>query len=149
MKVQGKEIVPAPVEQVFDLLLDPASLAACMPGCQELVLLEEGLYRMKMKVILAALTGDFTGTVRISQLNRPASFHMEIEGAGKIGHLKGGGLLSLTPNGDSATGVAYEGDVQIGGTLAAVGQRLVDATSKMMIRKFFSCLASKLSRSVT
>ena len=149
MKVQGTENVPAPVEQVFDLLLDPAALAACMPGCQELLLVETGLYRMKMKVILAALTGDFAGTVRISQLNRPASFHMEIEGSGKIGHLKGGGLLSFTSAGNAATAVAYQGDVQIGGTLAAVGQRLIDATSKMMIRKFFACLASKLSRSVT
>jgi carbon monoxide dehydrogenase subunit G len=148
VKVQGKESVAAPAEQVFDLLLDPTALAACMPGCQELVLVEEGVYRMKMKVIIAALTGDFTGTVRVSQLNRPISFHMEIEGTGKIGHLKGGGLLSIVPNGDS-TGVAYEGDVQIGGTMAAVGQRLIDATSKMMIRRFFGCLGSKLSRSVT
>jgi carbon monoxide dehydrogenase subunit G len=68
---------------------------------------------------------------------------MVVEGNGRVGFLKGEGVLSLTPEND-ATNVSYEGNVHIGGTMASVGQRLLDATSKMMIRRFFE----RLNRSV-
>ena len=140
MKVQGSQIIPGTAEQVYDLLLDPAVLAACMPGCQELVRVEDGIYKMKMKLAIPALTGDFSGTVRISEAVRPVAFQMTIDGAGRLGHVKGEGRVRLTGVDDSTT-VHYEGDVQVGGTIAAVGQRLIDTTSKMMIRNFFSNLA--------
>lgn len=125
------------MERVYDLLLDPVVLAACMPGCQELVRVEDGVYKMKMKVSVAALSGDFTGTVRITDAVRPVTFRITIDGAGRIGHMKGSGVIALTAAGDSTT-LTYDGDVQVGGTMAAIGQRLIDATSKMIIRNFFS-----------
>jgi carbon monoxide dehydrogenase subunit G len=64
---------------------------------------------------------------------------MAVEGNGRIGFLKGDGVLNLSPDGPS-TVVSYEGNVHIGGTMASVGQRLLDATSKMMIRMFFERL---------
>ena len=67
-----------------------------------------------------------------------------VEGTGKIGFIKGEGLLSLTPQGES-TEVKYDGDVQVGGTIAGVGQRLIDTTAKMIIKKFFE----KLSEAAT
>ena len=67
-----------------------------------------------------------------------------MEGKGKIGFMKGDGTLKLTPQG-TGTQVAYEGDVQVGGTLAAVGQRLIDTTAKMMIKRFFDKLAENSS----
>ena len=137
MRVQGSQVIPGSTERVYDLLLDPAVLATCIPGCQELVRVEDGLYKMKMKVSLAALSGDFSGTVRISDAVRPATFQMIIDGAGRIGHVKGEGKLDLA-GADNSTTVNYEGDVQVGGTIAAVGQRLIETTSKMIIRTFFS-----------
>jgi carbon monoxide dehydrogenase subunit G len=142
VKVQGSQQVPGSSERVYDLLLDPVVLAACIPGCQELVSTGDGVYKMKMRVMLAAITGDFDGTVRITDTVRPTSFRMAIEGAGRIGHMKGGGQVNLTDAADSTT-VAYEGDVQVGGTMAAIGQRLIDTTSKMLIRTFFSNLARR------
>jgi carbon monoxide dehydrogenase subunit G len=62
-----------------------------------------------------------------------------VEGSGKIGFIKGDGLLKLAPVGEN-TEVSYEGDAQVGGTMAAVGQRLIDGTSRMMIKKFFERL---------
>jgi uncharacterized protein len=73
--------------------------------------------------------------------NPPTSFRLIVDGNGKIGFMKGDGLLNLTPNGEGAA-VAYEGDVQVGGTIAAVGQRLLDTTSKMIIKRFFTKLAT-------
>jgi carbon monoxide dehydrogenase subunit G len=134
--VRGSHKLPGTPERVYDLLQDASVLSVCIPGCQELISLGDGRYAMKMKVVLAALAGDFSGTVHLLDGERPSRFRMVVEGNGRVGFLKGEGLLSLAPDGP-ATNVGYEGNVTIGGTMASVGQRLLDATSKMMIRKFF------------
>jgi carbon monoxide dehydrogenase subunit G len=144
VKVHGSQVLPGATDRVYDQLLDPAVLAACMPGCQELIRVEDGIYKMKMKLAIAALSGDFSGTVRISEAVRPVAFQMTIDGAGRIGHMRGDGRIQLAGVGDS-TSVNYEGDVQVGGTIATVGQRLIDATSKMIIRNFFSNFALQMA----
>jgi uncharacterized protein len=137
--VRGSYKVPGTPERVYDLLQDASVLQTAIPGCQELKALGDGRYAMKMKVVLAALAGDFSGTVHLSDGERPTRFRMVVEGTGRVGFLKGEGLLNLTPE-EGATTVAYEGNVQIGGTMVSVGQRLLDASSKMMIRMFFERL---------
>ncbi len=120
---------------------DPAVLAACMPGCESLEKIGDDEYRMKMKLAMASLSGAFDGKVRIADQSPPESFRLIVEGTGKLGFMKGDGLLKFSPSGE-ATEIAYEGDVQVGGTIAAVGQRLIDATAKMMIKRFFDKLAT-------
>ena len=141
MKISGSNSLPVPQERAYALLQDPEQLARCIPGCESLENIGPDEYRMKMKMALASLSGAFDGKVRIADPNPPTSFKLIVEGTGKIGFMKGEGLLNLSANGES-TDVAYEGDVQVGGTLAAVGQRLIDATAKMMIKRFFEKLAS-------
>ena len=141
MKISGSSSLAVPVERAYALLQDPEQLARCIPGCESLENVGPDEYRMKMKMALASLSGAFDGKVRITEPNPPTSFKLIVEGTGKIGFMKGEGLLNLSANGES-TDVAYEGDVQVGGTLAAVGQRLIDATAKMMIKRFFEKLAS-------
>ncbi len=121
---------------------DPEVLAVCMPGCEGLEKIGEDEYKMKMKMALASLSGAFDGKVRIADRNPPDSFRLIVEGTGKLGFMKGEGALKFTPAGDASTDVSYEGDVQVGGTMAAVGQRLIDATAKMMIKRFFDKLAA-------
>ena len=142
MKISGSHTLPVPRERAYTLLQDPEVLARSIPGCDSLVKIGEDEYQMKMKMALASISGAFDGKVRIADQNPPDSFRMTVEGTGKIGFMKGEGLLKLTPNGD-ATDVGYEGDVQVGGTIAAVGQRLLDTTSKMMIKRFFDKLAAE------
>jgi hypothetical protein len=125
------------------MLLDPAVLADCMPGCQQLVAAGENRYEMKMKVALAALSGDFHGTISIEDPDPPKSYRLLVDGIGRIGFLKGHGDLRLTAEGGANTVVSYSGDVSAGGTLAAVGQRLLDTTARMMIRRFFERLVSR------
>ena len=135
------------------MLQDPAILAEALPGCESLEKIAPDEYRMKMKVLLAALSGQFEGKVRIAEQAPPTSFRLLIEGSGRIGFLKGDGLLKLSPaaavrvlsaapRATPSTIVAYEGEAQVGGTMAAVGQRLIDGTAKMMIKKFFDKLVS-------
>jgi carbon monoxide dehydrogenase subunit G len=139
VKIGGLYTVPAPRERTWTLLQDPAVLARCMPGCDGLERLGPDEYKMKMKMNLASFAGLFQGKVQITDSVPPDSFRLLVEGAGKIGFMKGDGALTLTANGD-ATDVQFDGDVQIGGTIAAVGQRLIDTTAKMLIKRFFERL---------
>jgi carbon monoxide dehydrogenase subunit G len=100
----------------------------------------DGTYNMKMKVALAALSGDFIGKVAMEDLVPPASYRLRVEGAGRIGFLNGQGELRLSSVDAGSTLVTYQGEVHTGGTIAAVGQRLVDSTARMMIRRFFERL---------
>jgi len=148
LKISGAYAVPAPPERAYQLLQDPQVLAKCMPGTDHLEKVGDGEYEMKMKMMIASIGGLFAGKVRIADPNPPASFKLIVEGTGKIGFVKGEGLLNLTPQGDS-TEVRYDGDVQVGGTIAGVGQRLIDTTAKMIIKKFFEKLAEAASDRTT
>jgi len=141
MKIAGSYVLPLPPEQAYQKLQDPKVLAQTMPGCEELEEIGPGEYRMKMKMALAGLAGAFEGKVRISDPSPPDSFRLTVEGSGKIGFMKGEGLLKFAAK-DAGTEVMYEGDVQVGGTMAAVGQRLIDGTAKMMIKRFFEKMAA-------
>ena len=123
---------------------DPKVLAQAIPGCEELEKTGENEYRMKMKMVLASLSGIFDGKVKITDQMPPSSFRLVVEGSGRPGFIKGDGLLKLSAV-DTGTEVRYEGDAQVGGTIAAVGQRLLDGTAKIMIRKFFEKLAEVAS----
>jgi len=142
MKISGTAAIPgAAPERVYELLQDPAVLAQCMPGCDQLVKTGENQYEMRMKLLIASLSGLFDGKVRLSDHEPPRAFRLEVEGKGKVGFMKGHGSIALAPN-SSGTEVAYDGDVQLGGTIAAVGSRLVDTTSKLMLKRFFEKLSS-------
>jgi carbon monoxide dehydrogenase subunit G len=111
-----------------------------MPGTDRLDKISDDEYEMKMKLIIASMGGLFAGKVRLAEQHPPESFKLIVEGSGKIGFVKGEGLLNLVPQGE-ATEVKYEGDVHVGGTIASVGQRLLDTTAKMIIKKFFEKFA--------
>lgn len=111
-----------------------------MPGTDHLEKIGPDEYEMKMKVLIASIGGLFAGKVRLADQKPPESFKLIVEGTGKIGFLKGEGVLNLMPQADG-TEVRYEGEVQVGGTIASVGQRLLDTTSKMIIKKFFTKFA--------
>jgi carbon monoxide dehydrogenase subunit G len=100
---------------------------------------------MKMKMVISAVQGLFAGKIRVADQKSPEQFRLLVEGSGKVGFLKGEGVLTLVQLDASAsnpsTEVRYEGDVQVGGVIAGVGQRLLDTTAKLVIRKFFEKLA--------
>ena len=137
MKISGSYTLPFDRETSYNNLHDPIILARCIPGCDVLEKIGEGEYAMKMKLALAAFSGLFTGKIKITEANPPQSFKMLVEGSGKVGFLKGEGVMNLSASSPDTTELAYDGDVQVGGTIAAVGQRMIDTTAKMMIRKFF------------
>ena len=144
MKVSGEQFLAISQERTYALLLDPVILAKCIPGCESLDRVADNEYAMKMKMVLASISGQFQGKVKITDANPPTSFKMLVDGSGKIGFVKGEGVLNLSTAGDG-TSVQYEGDVQVGGTMAAVGQRLLGTVTRVLIAEFFRGLERRVA----
>jgi carbon monoxide dehydrogenase subunit G len=140
LKVSGSHTVPAERERTYRLLQDPEVLAKCMPGCDRLDRVGENNYRMKMKMMIGGLSGLFDGSISIANAQPPQSFRLKVTGNGKIGFVDAEGALNLEPHG-ATTEVKYDGEVQVGGTIASIGQRLLDGASRMIIKRFFENLA--------
>jgi hypothetical protein len=139
MKLAGERILPLPPQVAWDLLLNAEVLARALPGCESLVPVGPDEYEMKTKVVVSSIQGLFSGKIRIEDKNPPSSYRLVVEGQGRIGHVRGSGLLALAPDGEGAK-LSYDGDVHIGGLIASVGERMLDMTAKMMIKRFFSGL---------
>ena len=146
MLIKGTYLVAADKEDCYQSLQNPTILENCMPGCQELIKIGEDEYEMKMKMMLASMSALFNGKVKISDQSFPSSFRLIVEGIGKVGFLKGDGLLKLTTQGPG-TLVDYTGEIQVGGTISSVGNRLLDTTSRMLIKRFFSKFSTVLQES--
>jgi uncharacterized protein len=144
MKIAGEYIIPVPQERAYVVLQDPEMLARAMPGCEALERIGDGEYHMSMKMVLASMSGLFSGKVRVTDQDPFFRFRLIVDGAGKIGFVKGEGLLTLTTV-DAGTSVHYDGGVEVGGTIAGVGQRLIDTTARMLINRFFKKLTADVA----
>jgi carbon monoxide dehydrogenase subunit G len=143
MKIEGSHEIPAPRARVWDAFLDPALLRQAMPGCEKLEAVGADEYKATMKIGIAAVKGTFEGKVRLSDKKEPDSYRMAVEGSGGPGFVRGEAAISLsdTPEG---TRVDYLADVQVGGLIAGVGQRLLGGVSKMMADQFFGRMSDLL-----
>ena len=142
MDIIGSYTFNAPPARVWDLLLDPAVLSSCIPGCERFEPAGDDRYQISLKVGLAAITGSYTGTVTLADKQPPSSYRLVVDGEGRGGFVKGSAAIALRPEGDTTT-VDVTGTVQTGGPIARVGQRLISGVAKMMMDKFFACLQSK------
>ena len=143
MDITGSYTFNAPPQRVWDLLMDPAVIASCIPGCEKLEPDGEDRYRARLNVALAAITGSYDGTVTLSDQSAPSTYRLTVEGQGKPGFVKGNAMITLKPDGEN-TIVEVGGTVQTGGPIARLGQRLIGNVSKMMQDRFFSCLQGKV-----
>src|ERR1700704_4384572 len=132
MEISGVYDFDAPPGRVWDLLMDPAVIHSCIPGCDRFEPDGEDRYRVTLTVGLAAITGSYDGVVVISEKVPQVSYRLSVEGPGKPGIVKGGSAIALRPDGP-ATIVDVTGTVQAGGPIARVGQRLIKSVSKMML----------------
>lgn len=144
MKVEGAYSFPGQPQKVWDLLLDPESLRACIPGVETLTETSPDHWDAVMRVGVAAIKGTYKGKVAIVDKQEPNSYTLEVEGSGGPGFVKGTARISLQPDGDN-TRVSVDGDGQVGGMLAGVGQRMLPGVAKMLMNQFFECLIGKLT----
>ena len=142
MTLDATYTIPAPRERVWQLLMDPAAIASCVPGCQAFEPLGDDKYRVQLTAGVAAISGTFEGTVALTEQVAPESYRLVMEGSGAPGFVNGDAVMRLVDQGDS-TSVAVSATVDVGGTIARVGQRLLGSVSKMMLDRFFACMSAK------
>ena len=135
MKLSGEYTFDGTREEVWSSLRDPEVLASALPGTKNLTKVSETEYEAEMNVRVGPVVGTFTGRFIISNESPPESYTLTVEGTGKAGFLKGIGDIKMLEQGGDQTLMEYEGEVQIGGKVASVGQRLLDMTSKSFIKK--------------
>lgn len=134
MKLEGTYTFDAPRDRVWQALLDPETLKAIMPGCEELTQTGDDEYKATLKIKVGPVQGQFQGNVKLSDLNEPESYTMQVDGKGPAGFMKGVGEVKLEAQGES-TVMHYSGDAQVGGRIASVGQRLLDSSAKALTRQ--------------
>ena len=144
MKISGTHLLNTPRDRVWQCLNDPGFLKECLPGCESMEATGPDRYRVTLTVGIAAVKGRYTGSVTLSEKEPPEHFKMQVEGKGTGGFMQGTGLLELSED-PQGTKVAYEGDVQVGGPIASVGQRLLDGAAKMMVGQFFNAVNTQLA----
>jgi carbon monoxide dehydrogenase subunit G len=137
MKLEGSYDIPAPRDRVWAAFLDPAQLRQAIPGCEALDAVGNDEYKATMKVGVAAVKGTFEGKVRLSDKKPTESYKLHVEGSGAPGFIRGETLISLT-DAEGGTRVSFSADVQVGGLIAGVGQRMLGGVSKMMADQFFN-----------
>lgn len=136
MKIEGTFTIGAPRAIVWELLNDPQTLARTLPGCERLVPTGPNQYETTITAGIAAIKGTYKGSVTIQDAKPPESYTLEIQGKGTGGWVRGKGTVILANQG-SDTQVTVDGDGQVGGPIATIGQRLVGSAARMMLGDFF------------
>jgi hypothetical protein len=149
MRIEGEHIFHGPRQEVWALIRDPDALAKALPGTETLNKLSENKYEGTMNVRIGPINGSFAGKVIIADEVPPESCSLTAEGKGPQGFARGAGHIQLIDQGDGSTLLKYDGDLQIGGRLASVGQRSLDTVSKSMIRQGLESLNGALQVRVT
>ncbi len=148
MKLEGEYIFNGPRDRVWDIIRDPEVLATALPGTQRLNKVSESEYEGTMHVRIGPVAGDFAGRLVVSDEVPPERCTLTVEGRGAPGFASGTGRVRLLEQEDGTTLLSYEGEMQIGGKLAGVGQRLLDTASKSLIRQGLEALNSALQAQI-
>lgn len=143
MKLEGRYTLPATPEAVWERLNDPAILAKTLPGVESLDADGPDRYRARIQYKVGAVSSAFAGTVEISEKKPHHSMRLKTSARGGPGFVNGDGRLELAAKGGE-TEVRYAGEIQVGGMLAALGQRMVESVTKKSIEEFFQSLATSL-----
>ena len=147
MDMTGERHIAAPRQKVWDALNDPAVLKACIPGCENLE--KDGdQFKATAAIKIGPIAARFAGKVHLTDLDPPNSYRISGEGQGGVaGFAKGGADVKLADEGD-ATLLSYVVKAQVGGKIAQLGARLIDATSKQMADQFFDRFSTMVAAPV-
>ena len=147
MKVAGRQKIAAPRQIVWESLLDPEVLAGTLPGFRGLERVGDNEFAGALALGVGPVQGSFEGRVKLDDLCPPDSYSMRMEGRGGPGFVEGSGGIRLHDDGDG-TMLEYDLDVQVGGRLAGLGQRLLDMTARMLTKQGLSRLTEAIEARV-
>ena len=141
MEMKGEFRIAASREKVWDALNDPEILKQCIAGCEELDKTSDTEFTARVHTRVGPVSAKFTGKVELSEIDPPNGYRISGEGQGGVaGFAKGGAAVKLAEDGD-ATVLTYEANATVGGKLAQIGSRLIDATARKMADEFFGKFA--------
>ena len=143
MRLEGTTTLPASVETVWKTINDPEALRGCTPGLTELKETSPDTYRATLTIGIAAVKGTYAGTLAITDKRAPTHYKISLDGSGGAGFMRGEGTVDLEAQGDG-TLLKWVGDLQVGGLIAGVGQRMLGGVGRMLIGQFFKCLEQRL-----
>lgn len=144
MKLEGEYTFDGPQEEVWKIIRDPEVLSTALPGTQSLNQVSENEYEGEMNVRIGPVAGEFSGKIMVSNEVPPERCTLTVDGKGKPGFVNGSGNIQLIAQEDGKTLMKYEGEMQIGGRLASVGQRLLDSASKGIINQGLAAMNAAL-----
>jgi carbon monoxide dehydrogenase subunit G len=142
MKIEGLQKLHAPRERVYAALTDPEVLQRCIPGCELLDKTGEDAYAVTIRAGIGAIKGTFKGNVRLEDMRAPEHYRIVVDGKGGPGFVKGSGDFDLEES-EGATLIKYTGEMQVGGAIAGIGQRMIEGAAKMMASRFFNTLETE------
>ena len=145
MKMTGQRLLPVPRQQAWDALNDPEMLKACIPGCDSIVQTDPNTFEVLMAARIGPVAARFKGRLTQSDVVEPESYTLAFDGQGGVaGFGKGTAAVRLTPV-EGGTMLDYEADAQVGGKIAQIGSRLVDAAAAKIADEFFKSFETKLT----
>jgi carbon monoxide dehydrogenase subunit G len=127
---------------VYAALTDPQVLQRCIPGCESLEKTGDDSYAVTIKAGIGAIKGTFKGNVRLEDMRAPEHYRIVVDGKGGPGFVKGSGDFDLEDTG-GVTLIRYTGEMQVGGAIAGIGQRMIEGAAKMMAARFFKALETE------
>ena len=133
----------APVGKTWELLMDTAAIAHCLPGCRSLRPIGDDRYQVELKVAVAAVAGDFAGTVALEEQKPPDSYRLVVACSGRQGFVTGHAVVTLAADGDR-TRMHVSAQADVGGKIARVGQRMLEGVARATMKRFYKCLAKQL-----
>lgn len=147
MELVGETRIEATRELVWAALNDPAILARCIDGVEELVASGENRFDGVLNAKVGPVKAKFTGSVELTELDPPNRYVLVGEGKGGVaGFAKGSAEVTLSDNGDGATLLSYVARSQVGGKLAQLGTRLIEGTAKAYAQSFFEKFKSEVEQ---
>src|SRR5687767_3189503 len=145
MEMSGEQLIPASQQQTWDALNDPQMLKQCVPGCESIEPAGDNQYQVLMVARVGPVSAKFKGKLTLSDVRPPNSYSIAFEGqGGAAGFAKGGAQVRLSAEGP-ATRLSYDAKANVGGKLAQIGSRLVDAAAKKVADDFFRNFNEKVA----
>ena len=144
MNFAGTQTIAAPIEKVWDFLMDPHQVGPCMPGFQTVEVIDPQIFKVRVGVGIAAVKATFTMDVRMVELEPPTRATGKAHGMAPGSAVDITSAMSLREAGAGTTTMQWSADVVVSGTLASLGARLLHSTAQKMTAQFFTCVQEKL-----
>jgi carbon monoxide dehydrogenase subunit G len=142
VRLTGSRVFRAAPDALWAFLLTPSSLRQCLPGCERFEPVGPDTFAATLRLGIGFMKGTYTGSIRVSEQRPPEHLVLDVVGGGALGSLDARGVLTFRELGPALTEVTYEGEAEVGGRIAILGQGVIRSTADRLIGVFLDCMAS-------